>query len=167
MKKALLFIIIFTICPLTAATAGSNNNDYPAYPPKILSSELFPCSSCHAGMEPNILKRELTFHGEVKIIGHAEHERWCLDCHDARDRDKLRLINGSTVGFDRLFRLCGQCHGPTYRAWRAGVHGKRTGRWDGQKQYYLCSSCHDPHSPRFKALAPEPPPVRPGETIRN
>jgi hypothetical protein len=33
-----------------------------------------------------------------------------------------------------------------------GVHGKRIGRWDGEKTYLLCVSCHNPHTPRFKGV---------------
>ena len=47
------------------------------------------------------------------------------------------------------------------RDWRAGVHGKRTGSWNGQKQYLLCVNCHNPHSPHFQPLKPMPPPVPP------
>jgi hypothetical protein len=42
-----------------------------------------------------------------------------------------------------------------------GVHGKRTGNWNGQKQYLLCVNCHNPHSPHFKPLKPMPPPIPP------
>ena len=31
-----------------------------------------------------------------------------------------------------------------YRDWKAGVHGKRTGEWDGRKDYLLCVNCHNP-----------------------
>ena len=41
------------------------------------------------------------------------------------------------------------------------MHGKRTGYWNGKKQYRLCVHCHNPHQPRFKPLVPLPPPVRP------
>jgi hypothetical protein len=64
------------------------------------------------------------------------------------------------------------------------VHGKRVGRWDGDKTYFLCVNCHNPHSPRFKGvsqvmvggretvaptltyLRPEPRPKRPEEQRR-
>jgi len=47
---------------------------------------------------------------------------------------------------------CGQCHGDKYRDWRAGIHGKRVGQWDGEKSYFLCVNCHNPHSPGFKGV---------------
>jgi hypothetical protein len=99
-------------------------------------------------------------HEDVVFEHDAEH-RWCLDCHDSADRDRLRLASGALIPFTESYRLCGQCHGTQFRDWRSGIHGKRTGYWDGPKRYLLCVHCHDPHSPRFKPLKPLPPPVRP------
>jgi hypothetical protein len=97
------------------------------------------------------------------VLRHDEQHRWCLDCHDSEDRDRLRMANGTLVEFTQSYRLCGQCHGDKYRDWRAGVHGRRTGSWDdGHKQYLLCVECHDSHQPAFRPLEPLPPPVRPG-----
>jgi hypothetical protein len=124
---------------------------------------IFPCSQCHdrAG---DAKRRELAFHDEVQAgLKHGAPTRWCLDCHDNARRDFLHLTGGELVPFTESYRLCGQCHGDKYRDWRAGVHGKRTGAWNGQKTYYLCVNCHDPHNPRFKALKPEPPPVLPSQ----
>jgi hypothetical protein len=87
-------------------------------------------------------------HEDVKLH-HAEQFRWCLDCHDADDRDKLRLQSGEKIGFEVSYRLCGQCHGDKYREWKKGIHGKRTGNWNGDKQYLLCAHCHNPHNPTF------------------
>jgi hypothetical protein len=54
------------------------------------------------------------------------------------DRDVLRLANGDLVSFEESYNLCGQCHGTIFRDWKAGIHGKRTGEWNGKKQYRLC-----------------------------
>ena len=67
------------------------------------------------------------------VLKHDEEHRWCLDCHDATDRDWLHLASGERVGFDESYRLCGQCHGEKLRDWKAGVHGRRTGEWNGRK----------------------------------
>lgn len=129
-------------------------------PPPPFSPGVFPCSDCHnADREPDPTPRELSEH-DFKFEHDAEH-RWCLDCHDIRDYDKLHLSNGTPLDFTESYRLCGQCHGDKYRDWRVGVHGRRTGEWNGQKSYLLCVNCHNPHSPRFKPLKPEPAPVRP------
>jgi hypothetical protein len=133
---------------------------YPVPPPPF-SEDIFPCSDCHADMEPNPQRRELVDMHEDIVLNHAEGQRWCLDCHNLDDRDTLRLISGEVIPFTESYRLCGQCHGDKFRDWRVGVHGKRTGNWNGEKQYLLCAHCHDPHSPSFKPLKPMPAPVRP------
>ena len=133
---------------------------YPVPPPPF-SEDIFPCSDCHADMVPNPQRRELVDMHEDIVLNHAEGQRWCLDCHNLNDRDTLRLVSGEVIPFTESYRLCGQCHGDKYRDWKVGIHGKRTGFWNGEKEYLLCAHCHNPHSPRFKPLQPMPPPVRP------
>ena len=129
-----------------------------AQPP--LSSDVFPCSQCHAETDVvNRTRRTVDFHDDVHFDHDAEH-RWCLDCHDAQHRDKLRLADGSLLDFTQSYLLCAQCHGTKFRDWKAGEHGRRTGSWSGQKVYLLCVHCHDPHSPKFKPIHPMPPPQR-------
>jgi hypothetical protein len=139
-------------------------DDIPGYfvPPPPFSEDIFPCSDCHADMEVNETRRELDAHEDI-VLKHAEGQRWCLDCHNPNDRDKLRLVSGQLISFEESYSLCGQCHGTIFRDWKAGVHGKRTGYWNGKKQYRLCVHCHNPHSPRFKPLEPLPPPIRPDD----
>lgn len=130
-------------------------------PPPPFTDGMFPCSGCHASTETNRTPRELTaMHAEI-VLAHGERQRWCLDCHEAGDRDVLHLAGGQLVPFEESYRLCGQCHGKKLRDWRAGVHGRRSGQWNGHKSYLLCAHCHDPHRPRFAAVKPEPPPRRP------
>lgn len=127
------------------------------------SEGIFPCTSCHDGksLKVNPRRRELAdMHGDI-VLAHGSASRWCLDCHDPVDRDRLRLASGERVEFTASYELCGQCHGDKYRDWRVGVHGKRTGSWNGAKQYLLCVHCHDPHTPRFKPVKPMAPPARP------
>jgi len=135
-------------------------------PPPPFSAGIFPCSNCHSMMPVNRTRRELTaFHTDI-VLRHDEDNRWCLDCHDAEDRDRLHLASGAPVSFEESYRLCGQCHGEKYRDWRAGVHGRRSGDWNGHKTYLLCAHCHNPHQPRFQPLEPMPAPVPPAETVR-
>lgn len=134
-----------------------------AVPPAPFSEGIFPCSDCHAGMETNRQRRELEdMHTDI-VLHHAEGQRWCLDCHNPDDRDRLRLVSGELIEFSESYRLCGQCHGDKFRDWKVGIHGKRTGNWNGDKQYLLCAHCHNPHDPKFKPIAPLPPPARPGQ----
>jgi len=130
-------------------------------PAPPFSEGIFPCMTCHEGIPPNPERRALEgMHSDI-VLHHDEEHRWCLDCHDLNDRDQLRLASGTRVPFTESYRLCGQCHGTQYRDWRSGIHGKRTGYWNGSKRYLLCVHCHNPHSPHFAALQPLPPPLRP------
>ncbi len=133
-------------------------------PPPPFSEGAFPCSECHADLEPNPQRRELEDEHTEIVLRHDEQHRWCLDCHNPDDRDKLRLASGKLIDFTESYKLCGQCHGDKYRDWKAGVHGKRSGHWNGRKRYLLCAHCHNPHRPRFKPVKPMPPPKRP-ETL--
>jgi hypothetical protein len=132
-------------------------------PPPPFSEGVFPCSECHnaADLPPNRTRRPLIDAHDDIVLKHDEEHRWCLDCHDTDKRDRLHLASGELVPFEESYRVCGQCHGEKYRDWRAGVHGRRIGEWNGAKQYLLCVHCHSPHQPRFKALAPQPAPHRP------
>jgi len=145
---------------------AATEHEFPEFfvTPPPFSEGIFPCSQCHAGMEPNKERRELYFHTEVQeAFDHAAEQRWCLDCHNPNDRDKLRLVSEKLVSFEESYYLCGQCHGTIFRDWKAGIHGKRTGEWDGKKTYRLCVNCHNPHSPKFRPLHPLPAPNRPDE----
>jgi hypothetical protein len=137
----------------------------PEVPPPPFSDGIFPCSGCHdnKSLVVNTTRRKLEMHDDI-VLRHDEEHRWCLDCHDATDRDQLHLASGERVPFTESYRLCGQCHGEKLRDWRAGVHGRRIGQWNGHKQYLLCAHCHSPHQPRFKPIVPKPapePPARP------
>ncbi len=132
-------------------------------PKPPFSEKVFPCSRCHSALPDNFMRRELKKdHKEIKLQ-HGPRESWCFDCHIQHHRDKLRLASGATVSFSKSYLLCGQCHGPKLRDWRVGVHGKRTGHWNGPKQYLLCAHCHDPHTPHFKPLKPKPSPTKPAD----
>ena len=123
--------------------------------------DYFPCTDCHADLEVNLARRELEEMHDDIVLDHGPKERWCFDCHNPDDRDQLRLASGELIGFDESYRLCGQCHGTIFRDWRQGIHGRREGYWNGAKSYLLCAHCHNPHAPRFEAIEPLPPPVRP------
>ncbi len=133
--------------------------------PPPFSEGVFPCTDCHdpdipVKGKPRKLKRA---HQEIELRHDAEN-RWCLDCHDETNFDQLHLANGEGVPFEESYRLCGQCHGDKYRDWRAGIHGRRTGRWDGEKTYLLCVNCHYSHDPAFQPLEPKPAPKAPERT---
>jgi hypothetical protein len=129
--------------------------------------DLYPCSDCHdEDWEADPERRELDEpHNEIpgKFVNHDSENRWCLDCHSAQQRDKLRLLNGELIDFDEYYRVCAQCHKRVFREWKMGVHGKRTGYWKGDQEYMQCVKCHNPHDPPFKPLKPMPAPRKPGK----
>jgi hypothetical protein len=126
------------------------------------SDGIFPCTDCHKNLKTNPVRRVLVdWHDDISaMFDHDSENRWCLDCHDLKNRDSLRLASGKLLDFKESYKLCGQCHGEKYRDWKVGVHGKRTGDWNGKKEYLLCVNCHNPHSPKFKELTPDPPPTK-------
>jgi hypothetical protein len=130
----------------------------------------YPCSQCHGERRPpNPKKRELTEIHTVIELDHGSTPRWCHECHDRSDYDRLVLPHGERIDFDDSHRMCGGCHGEKLADWRDDLHGLTTGRWMGPKQRRSCTSCHDPHRPRtgpegwaFPMMTPLPPPTRPG-----
>ena len=159
--KRLLFLTTLIIISVSFSVLAAQHDEFPATTPPFTPG-IFPCSNCHAGLPVNPKRRELKDeHTNIKLH-HAEQERWCLDCHNAANRDKLRLVDGETINFTESYRLCGQCHGNIYKDWKAGIHGKRIGYFKGGKRtYFLCVSCHNPHDPKFKPIKPLPPPIKP------
>lgn len=162
MTRSWLLVVIFVSAFSWQAQRSWGEEAFPV-PAPPLSEDYYPCAeNCHKDLETNLEKRELVDEHEDVKLHHAEQFRWCLDCHDTENRDKLRLQSGEKIDFADSYRLCGQCHGDKYRDWRRGVHGKRTGSWNGEKQYLLCAHCHNPHNPQFAALEPMPAPDVPG-----
>jgi len=117
--------------------------------------ERFKCSSCHTDKEvrgKNAL--ELT-HGNVVVQhGREGNALSCIDCHHPEDRDALEDKKGRKIDFDHSYQLCGQCHFRQKRDWVGGAHGKRVENWAGDRVVYNCTTCHDPHSPKFEKRFP-------------
>lgn len=142
------------------ALGPEEGSGYDVAPPP-LDPETYPCSDCHEAGDEDPRPRELYEPHDAIQLDHGRKGPWCYTCHSEGNRDVLELADGTQVPFEESYGLCGQCHGPQYRDWRAGIHGRRVGRWDGEKRYLLCAHCHDPHAPRFKKLKPLPPPAPP------
>jgi formate-dependent nitrite reductase cytochrome c552 subunit len=121
----------------------------------------YPCSRCHEGRAPDPAERRLVEFHTQKTLQHGPQRGWCYRCHSKEDIDQLRLLDGTLVGFDEAYELCGSCHGDKLRDWRSGIHGLTTGEWNGPRLRRSCPNCHDPHNPRFAAMTPERAPARP------
>ncbi len=118
------------------------------------------CMECHALFENDkMMPAGLGRHDDI-VMDHGINT-YCFSCHDVAHRDRLAMEGGKTVGYDQVPQLCGKCHGPTWRDWQQGIHGKTIGSWRGgdERQHrYTCTDCHDPHTPAFKAGIPLPGP---------
>ena len=130
------------------------------------------CVECHPPNDP--VKLEYDDSGNVKMpkahegllaMGHGRSTRnnnnSCFNCHDRDQLNQLHTPDGDKLKFDQATQLCAGCHGTTYRDWMAGAHGRTSGHWDrtaGPFERQECTSCHDPHAPRFTGLIPMPGP---------
>jgi hypothetical protein len=119
------------------------------------------CTDCHDSLVgSSTTRRDVNHYHDTVDMNHGLNGR-CVNCHDQEDRNKLVLRDGETVGFSQSTTLCSNCHGPAYRQWQRGVHGKTLGFWNadlGESRKLKCVECHNPHSPHYNPMAPLPPP---------
>jgi hypothetical protein len=102
-------------------------------------------------------------HQDLLVMAHGRNNRNdnCFNCHNSAKLNELVTREGLHLKFDQATALCASCHGPTFRDWEAGVHGRTSGYWDRSKGPITreeCTSCHDPHAPAFPQLIPLPGP---------
>ncbi len=122
----------------------------------------YPCEQCHAVMEPNPEIREL-YAPHTIDLQHGRGRIWCTSCHDLEDRNNLKTLLDEPVDFDDAHLVCGGCHANRHKDWYFGAHGKRVGNWQGKRELYNCTHCHNAHDPAIKLRAPSAkPPVRAG-----
>jgi hypothetical protein len=130
----------------------------------------FDCYGCHDKKSPPKLRFDANQkivvpdeHSDV-VMGHGTHGRNnnCYNCHDEQNLLQLAPRDGRALKLDDSTPLCGSCHGPTYRDWEAGVHGRTNGYWNralGPSTRQNCVNCHNPHSPKFPGRKPAPGPI--------
>jgi hypothetical protein len=116
------------------------------------------CSTCHTTRTPNLERHaaaELTeFH---QGLAYKHGDQSCLSCHNATNYDTLRKADGTSLAYPKVMELCGQCHGPQLRDYKAGAHGGMNGHWDlaqGPRERNNCVTCHDPHAPAYARVKP-------------
>ena len=129
----------------------------------------FDCYVCHEKNKPPTLRYDSagqllvpTEHKDI-VMGHGSHGRNnnCFNCHNESKLDTLQTRDGRELKITDSPSLCGSCHGPTFRDWEAGVHGRTGGYWDtklGGLTFKPCTACHDPHHPKFPGRKPAPGP---------
>ena len=129
----------------------------------------FDCYACHDKKQPPPLRLDTNQqiivakeHPDI-VMGHGQHGRNnnCYNCHNEANLLLLQPRDGRELKFEDSPQLCGSCHGPTYRDWEAGAHGRTSGYWNrspkpGERK--VCVNCHNPHSPPFPSRKPAPGP---------
>jgi hypothetical protein len=131
----------------------------------------FSCYACHDAKKQLLINLDTNGavilaepHKEI-VMKHGRNNRneHCFICHDPKNLENLRVNEGQSFKFTESSRLCGSCHGPNYRDWEIGVHGRTAGFWDRKRGPIVrsdCTSCHDPHAPEFPPIKPGPGPHR-------
>jgi hypothetical protein len=133
----------------------------PTLRPEIrLGAFTYRCGECHDLFpSPPAPTRPLRQHREI-ALKHGINDN-CLNCHNRQDRDVYVDNEGRPIPTDQPQLLCAKCHGPVYRDWTHGVHGRTNGYWNtemGPLVRRKCVECHDPHVPPFPPMRPAPGP---------
>jgi hypothetical protein len=116
----------------------------------------FECSQCHNNKSVTIVGAAAMAHGKIVLVhGGQDKPLSCYTCHNKDERDFLVTEEGSKIDMDHSYQMCGQCHFRQKKDWVGGAHGKRISYWAGQRVIKNCTSCHDPHSPRFEKRWPK------------
>jgi hypothetical protein len=126
------------------------------------------CNECHRLFPARWHHTQFVEHKNIRLDHGAN--RFCLNCHHPTDRGAFSDYDGSVIPEENVVQLCGRCHGPAYRDWKAGVHGRKNGYWlksRGPQTQLRCIQCHDPHSPKFKPIQPLPPPTYPARAAKS
>ena len=114
------------------------------------------CMDCHQMFPPRDDPPVALAQHKHIVLNHGINKQ-CRNCHNPKDRNLLVLRGGETITYDQVETLCAKCHGPTYRDWENGAHGRTNGFWDasrGTVRRLRCTECHDPHNPRVPAMDP-------------
>ena len=123
----------------------------------------YACMECHSAIEAKWhYERPMVEHGHIEL-NHGTNS-FCLNCHHPENRDAYVHYDGSEIDASAVEMLCRKCHGPQYRDWDKGIHGRTNGFWKaemGEQLRLKCVQCHDPHDPKFKAMEPMSPPTYP------
>ena len=117
--------------------------------------ERFKCSQCHNDQIVTEANAAKIAHGDIQLVhGSAEKQLSCYTCHNREERDYLTSETEEKLDMDHSYALCGQCHFRQKKDWVGGAHGKRLTYWAGQRVVKSCTSCHNPHAPRFEKRWP-------------
>lgn len=129
----------------------------------------FDCYACHEKGKPPVIRFDTNQviiipkeHSNI-VMGHGSHNRNnnCFNCHDELNLEQFQTRDGRELKLTDSTHLCGSCHGPTFRDWEGGAHGRTGGFWNkasGETTRRNCVECHNPHAPKFPGRQPAPGP---------
>lgn len=123
----------------------------------------FKCSECHNDFASAQRQHaEIPEHAEINARFDHGLNTFCVNCHNPADRNTYVAYDGSAIPSTEPALLCSKCHGPIYREWQVGIHGRQNGGWERDnpaRVKLLCIQCHDPHHPKFAPMKPDPPTI--------
>lgn len=127
------------------------------------------CFICHMGMVPDPDVIQPKFNHKSIQLNHGKNDR-CYNCHLIQDRNLFTPDYGPGIVHRNVQNLCRRCHGIVYKDWLSGTHGSKRGLWQNPDEFntttFVCTQCHDPHTPKFQYKKYAPPPVWPEKFIR-
>lgn len=126
-----------------------------------VEEDSFACSMCHEGFAGDLNEAALEGAHQNITFDHGLNLR-CLNCHNPANSDAYVNHDGSEIPAEQPNALCAKCHGPHFREWNLGVHGRINGVWSedfGEQMKLACVQCHDPHKPAFDPMVPAEAPV--------
>jgi hypothetical protein len=118
------------------------------------------CQDCHQIFAAERIFTVQPRHHEDVFMDHGMNV-YCISCHHLEDRNLLVLDGGRATTYNQVDQLCAKCHGPAFRDWQKGMHGKTMDFWRqdvGMPRRLGCTECHDPHAPAFAPMAALPGP---------
>ncbi len=121
----------------------------------------YKCNECHEDFKTPVKSNDPKGEHKNLMFDHGMNLN-CLSCHHPDNRNSFVDHDGSEIPRDKPTQLCSKCHGPVYKDWKSGVHGRLNGYWNlsfGSRTKLACNQCHDPHRPAFQKMAPMPPPA--------
>ncbi|MBU0638721.1 MAG: hypothetical protein KKB50_07645 [Planctomycetes bacterium] len=149
--------------PVAAWVVDTSTVRRPALAPETrIGAFRYRCNDCHRlfTSPPTAgTGRSLRQHRHI-VLKHGLNDN-CFNCHSRKNRDVYISSAGAPIPADQPQLLCAQCHGPVYRDWLQGVHGRSDGYWNkrlGPLERKTCVECHDPHVPPFPPMRPAPGP---------
>ncbi len=131
-----------------------------ARPERKLELFTLQCNECHRSLpKPYSAGGLWNSHTDIHMAHGINHR--CLNCHHTENREAFANDDGKEIPWNHPELVCAKCHGPVFRDWQHGAHGRTNGYWDtarGESIRLTCVQCHDPHNPRFPSLASDPGP---------